>query len=753
MFAALVAAGCGQDLTKSGGGGSEEDFERVVLSELFTSLYCANCPEAEAALDQLQEEEEDRLAVIHWHPSEGSFADPLGIIETDERMAIYDTQFDIPGLPANVFDGIDLILGGDQTTYGEYRSRFNSEAAIRTPASITLALEVNETTAAVEVTVLTSANMPPGSYDLLVVMVEHEAPLPAGKGGSLVFSFVARDVDRFVASLGPDAEFKQDFTFDLDTGWKQEDLYVVAFLQELGQGEVFQAAMEKLIEEPTDTYDFTFSVPQTEIQFQVGTPGIAPFEIENTGTADDSLTIDFPVDRIDLPGGWSLALCTASGDSCFDVPHTLGLRVGELQGGLAVHVSGTEAGVGSLDVVVSSKGDTSLADTVTVSFTALPEGSFAFTLTAPETDITVTPPDAAVAQLIIENTGSQDDSYVIDFPRKELPQYWVASLCDESTCYGLPYTITLPFGAQEDRLGVDVIPYGDGSGWVEVVVTSVNVPTLADTVIINFATESGPTGYERVVIAELFTAVWCAKCPEAEAALDSLFEEEGTARMAAIHWHPSLSDPMGIVESDVRRVGYSERIQWLGGAGVHPVTVFSGASSKAGATTVESTYEDYHAHYEEQRARVSPAELTLDTNLNGSTVSCDIGIATMDDMSAAARDLHVVLVEHEVVWPPGSQQDPYSYVARTVTTRTVTVGGGAEVQEEVEIAVDASWNTAKLYVVAILQEPDIGEVVQSAMVAVTAPGFALPTASAGASHPASALVSRYPGGRAVPRQR
>ncbi len=54
------------------------------------------------------------------------------------------------------------------------------------------------------------------------------------------------------------------------------------------------------------------------------------------------------------------------------------------------------------------------------------------------------------------------------------------------------------------------------------------------------ASSHGPpeTGFDRVVLYELFVGLGCTKCPLAEAALDQLLAEEPVGALAVIHWHP-----------------------------------------------------------------------------------------------------------------------------------------------------------------------------------------------------------------------
>ncbi len=239
---ALLTMGCGKDLTDTTAPPGPEEYDRVVLTELFTSLMCTNCPQAEAALDSLYHEEGyERHAVIHWHPTL-ELPDPLRIPDMDARLQAYTDRFGtVTGLPTCVFNGVGEVKGGNNETYAEYRSCFDDEMARKSPLSISLAPTLGEDSIGVDITIAATPDTTFENLDLTVVLVEHEVTNPWPMDPPTL-SFVARTTSTESAHI-TDGALLTDVEFALNPDWDREKLYIVAFLQKQGIGEVFQAAM------------------------------------------------------------------------------------------------------------------------------------------------------------------------------------------------------------------------------------------------------------------------------------------------------------------------------------------------------------------------------------------------------------------------------------------------------------------------------------------------------------------------------
>ena len=714
---ALFGAGCGKDLPTGQSG--EGTYERIVLAELFTSLHCANCPEAEHALDRLYEEELDQIAVIHWHPTRG-LADVFGIEMTDNRYETYqDNLSGIVGLPTCVFNGIAPVVGGNAGTYEDYRGFFESEALLPAEFAATLSPVLNGNRIDIDIDVETSNALVAGTLDLTTVLVEHKVPKPAGQPGPDTLSFVARiacaqEIDLAAGSLH---EFTATLAFD--DSWNPDQLYVVAIFQEADLGEVLQSAMAPVTDGGgTGFYDFEFSAPDTSLVVEVSPEAsFAHLYFENTGTLGDTLRIDLPADYRDLPDDWSAFLCTEEG-TCYTTPFDLYLAAGEVEDHLVIDLFSLSEGEGWVGITVESRGDPSLTDSLRIHFTTGEPQSFGFTATAPVTEFTPELQETVFAQILFENTGEEDDILAVDIVDEltTVPADWALSICDDrGVCIGPHLDLPISAGDVIGSWGVDVIPYSEGQGQVGISVASTGDPDLTTTLVFQFETPGAQQGFTRTVLGEMFTTWWCVNCPVAEEALDTLYDEEGPAELAVIHWHPFSDDTggLGIPETDPRIAAYTTR---FGGQTSYPTTIFSGHERITSGT--EETYAEYRASYEAQAGTPSEVNVVLQASLDGAeTIDVAIEIESLAAMEATELELHVVVVEHETPLPLIPARI-FSYTARRAVTESLEVGGGATLQRSAQITVEEDWILEHVHVVAYLQEPGYGEVLQAAMIAL-----------------------------------
>ena len=484
---ALFVTGCGKELPPSAD--SAEGYDRVVLAELFTAVWCGNCSYAEEALDRLYGEERARLAVLHWHPSFGQ-GDPFAIPLADERVAAYQDFFGGQmGVPLAVFNGVADIREGSPATYGRYRTRFDLEAAQDSPARIALewTVEGDRLTVAAQVSRYPGDSLSAGrDLELFVVLAEHRAVNP-GPVGADSMSYVARAGSSESIQLASGELLTRSFAFALDPSWKRADLHIVAFLQEPPSSsmeqlrEVIQAAMEPLFGEEEDFYAFHLAAAETAVGIALTQPRWIPFTIANTGTLDDSLTIDLPLAQQNLPKSWTVELTDATGGSPSDTPLGRSLDVGETIGDLRISVVAPSAGEGTLALTVSSSGDPALADTLIFQ---LAGGTYGFDFSAAGELMPAIAGRTEYAPLELVSTATLDDSVTVSLPveLRDIPDGWEIALAGESgTTLAAPVTLTLPAGGEAPPLQLKVTPSSEGEGSAGVVARSLGQPSLADT--------------------------------------------------------------------------------------------------------------------------------------------------------------------------------------------------------------------------------------------------------------------------------
>jgi hypothetical protein len=210
---------------------------RVVLAELFTATWCTYCPFSEEAIDRLADEYgASFLAVVHYHPTVG--ADPFGTAETDEREQWYGAV--AAGLPQIYFDGVVNLQHTFESTYDDYKAVVDSLVAV--PADVELALDaaLDGDSLRVSVDISTVGQVGTGPFVCWVAVYEDNLEFTA-PNGQTHFRYTARDLlPEWDLQLGGD--LSRGWSIELDPTWKQEDLGVVAFVQNTSTREVLQAA-------------------------------------------------------------------------------------------------------------------------------------------------------------------------------------------------------------------------------------------------------------------------------------------------------------------------------------------------------------------------------------------------------------------------------------------------------------------------------------------------------------------------------
>jgi len=224
-----------------------ERLDRVVLIELFTTRTCANCANAEAALNELLDVMgRDSLCVVAYHDrSPGApGADPLATDETVARIDWYTDDPSFPGRanwwPTATFDGIYVAEGAqfvDQTRE-EYDLLIGLRERSPSPLELALSGEFSAGAGHIEVVVKARGRLPEGALVLRAVVVEDHVFQPP----SLV-DFVARRIrdDEIlgIAEIGDSSYVGWDFEIDED--WNLSNLDVIVIVQNDSNREVLQS--------------------------------------------------------------------------------------------------------------------------------------------------------------------------------------------------------------------------------------------------------------------------------------------------------------------------------------------------------------------------------------------------------------------------------------------------------------------------------------------------------------------------------
>ena len=495
LAAVLFVGGCGKELTSP----TEETkgYERVVLAELFTATWCPNCPKAEEAIDQLYEEEglpavggesdRIRLAVIHWHPGDGS--DPMGITEMQPRLDAYEDKLPTSGedgLPTIIFDGVDRMTGAETVPYAEYRSSFAHEREVRSHLRLDIRPHAGPQGPAALVTVESDAEAVADELELTVVLIEDGIRWPDIPTGEL-YSFVARMAQTQTVTLAASDEEDYDFEFVLGEeaqAWDSDEFYFVAFLQQPEYGDVVQATMQSLLYSSVE-----LTAPATDILVRSEPDTVfVPFEVINSGTIDDSLRLEIAYDSMIMaPTDWwfSFGVADTMPDASvltMDLALASGVTLDTY--GVWIRTTGGQQ-TGTFDLELTSHLRPTFSESLTFDVEA---GTLGFTAITLESSVTAEIYGQAAIHLVLTNTGTLGDSLHIESIPDSLPEDWITTICTEVACLGPEYTTWLA-AAEVETLFVDIIPGSAGSGTEEIRITSVSDPALSDTLYVECTTE------------------------------------------------------------------------------------------------------------------------------------------------------------------------------------------------------------------------------------------------------------------------
>jgi hypothetical protein len=173
----------------------------------------------------------EELVVLEYH-----YTDEFATSETEDRIRWYNPS---PAFPTCYFDGVDAVIGGWSGTYQEYLTVINNHLNDPSPLSLDLFGSVDEGSGTVEAHIGVIDALPGGTNVVMFVVYEDSV-----ESGVEEYRFVVRDIlpqeTLTISQPGETASIVRDFT--IDPAWDAEHIGVIAFVQNTGTKEVFQAA-------------------------------------------------------------------------------------------------------------------------------------------------------------------------------------------------------------------------------------------------------------------------------------------------------------------------------------------------------------------------------------------------------------------------------------------------------------------------------------------------------------------------------
>jgi thiol-disulfide isomerase/thioredoxin len=235
---------------------------------------------------------------------------------------------------------------------------------------------------------------------------------------------------------------------------------------------------------------------------------------------------------------------------------------------------------------------------------------------------------------------------------------------------------------------------------------SVTVPE-AGVVDVSFTlTPESSGGTSRVVLAELFTATWCTYCPYSEEAIDQLGDEYGQSYLAVLQYHPTVgADPFGTSETD-------EREQWYGAvsAGL-PQIYFDGVVNQQ--HSYEETYAEYKAVVDSRLSVPAVLELGLNASVEGDSLTVGVELQPVGDVGEGQFSCRVAVYEDDLDFTAPNGQTHFRYTVRDLLPSWDVTLATAEGRDWA-VALDPTWKTGDLGVVAFVQNTATREILQAA---------------------------------------
>lgn len=218
--------------------------ERVLLFECFTNTGCGPCAQQNPALDALIAANADRVAAIKYHMNWPSANDPMYLHNTadnDSRKGVYN----VTSVPHTVVDGIRFA----NTPGGLSQNMVNNWLTIESPFEMRLSYEVDEAANTITVHVMGRASTAvEGNVRLYVGVIEKEvhfnsAPGPNGERDfySVMKKLLPTASGTSLGSMEAGDYFAYTFTWELANIYNNDQLDAIAWIQNHGTKEVYQA--------------------------------------------------------------------------------------------------------------------------------------------------------------------------------------------------------------------------------------------------------------------------------------------------------------------------------------------------------------------------------------------------------------------------------------------------------------------------------------------------------------------------------
>lgn len=217
-----------------------KEFPRIVLIEEFTTEYCGYCPQAASTLNSTfsyNPDLKEKTAVVCHHA--GYYTDWLTIPASESYIWFYN-EGGSSYAPAFMWDRYPFSattpVESRPSNVTACKDRINNRLAVPANAGLEVTANFNSEKSKIEVVVNAERAInfcnTPARITLVLTEDNITARSQSGASGKFIHQHVARAVNSTWGEIvnwnGDQATY--EYTFDVNSGWKAEDLKVVAFI-------------------------------------------------------------------------------------------------------------------------------------------------------------------------------------------------------------------------------------------------------------------------------------------------------------------------------------------------------------------------------------------------------------------------------------------------------------------------------------------------------------------------------------------
>ncbi len=233
----------------------------------------------------------------------------------------------------------------------------------------------------------------------------------------------------------------------------------------------------------------------------------------------------------------------------------------------------------------------------------------------------------------------------------------------------LTYTLTNP------PAGMNINPSNGVISWIPIeegdypITVTVSDGKLTDTQSFTITVSLGATTSGRVVMAELFVAPACTRCPKAKGYMAQLLQEYGFEKLVVLEeyaWDYPLSSGWATSETTGRY--YHLYLDYLGIKGATPDAYFNGLNQFVHHG--DDTYSNYKAAIEAELAKAPKVSISASCSVTGSIVSISGQISNISLETLSNIVIEAMIYEDSValVIPDYKIDDIVNHVVRDIVT-------------------------------------------------------------------------------------